>query len=242
MKEKGTSQIAVIIGAEGEVGSSLAKVLSGTHEVFTKDLGPAPRPIPTPVDVMHVCIRHSEKFVDVVKRYAKIYQPAIIDVCTTVPPGTTAQLGENACHSTIRGLHPDLARSIKTFVKHISGPRAAELALYYQEAGVKTRTHARPETTELAHILSNAVYGVNLLFADEMAALCRHYGVDYSQAVLAYNQTSNDGYERLDHKSKLRMLLTPPGGHIGGHCVRQGASLIPKELRGRLLDQLAEAA
>ena len=225
----------LIIGM-GEVGKALYAVLKDTHEIHTKDLDNAK--IPARVDVMHVCLRYSGDFKRIVDRYASECHPDIIDICTTVPPGTTERI-YGACHSTTRGLHPNLETSLRTFVKHIGGEQAYELAKYYNEAGIKTKIHATAKTTEIAHILSNSVYGINVIFAQEMADLCRDYGVDYTEAVVAYNQTSNDGYLKLGHPSKMRMILTPPGKKIGGHCVTQNANLIPQEKRGTLLGMLA---
>src|ERR1035437_3818034 len=226
--------VSLIIGL-GEVGSSLKKVLEDYHTVYARDLEPVRVP---KIDIMHICLRYSSHFETIVDDYAKQYKPRLIDICTTVPPGTTSRIGRNAVHSTTRGLHPDLVKSIRTFVKHIGGQEAREVAKYYEVAGIKTQTHSKPETTELAHILSNSTYGINLIWADEMASICRQYGVDYTQAVLAYNSTCNEGYFKLDHASKYRMLLNPPQGKIGGHCVRQGAALIPEKYRTEMLNKL----
>ena len=214
---------SLIIGM-GEVGSAIYEVLREHHDVETLDLDH--KEIRPGFDVMHVCIRHSDDFLRIVSGYEAKYRPTIIDVCSTVPPKTTETLGDRACHSTTRGLNPNLSESLRTFVKHIGGPRASYLADYYRHAGIKTRTHATAKTTELAHILSNSMYGVGLMFADEASRLCRENGVDYMEAVVEYNQTSNQGYLEMGHRSKMRMILTPPGGKIGGHCVVQNARLL----------------
>ena len=109
----------------------------------------------------------------------------------------------------------------------------------WQAEGVKCITHRKSETTELAHLLNNSAYGVALMFADEMNAMCRQYGVDYVQAVMVYTDTHNSGFRSLDHERLVRPVLTPPNGRIGGHCVTQGASLIEKEKRGPLMEMLA---
>lgn len=227
---------SVIVGM-GEVGTALFRVLSGKHEVVTKDI--ASKRLPVNIDVLHICLRYDDRFVDTVNGYITKCNPKIVDICTTVPPGTTSLIGSNAVHSTTRGLHPNLEKSIRTFCKHIGGRMADKLADYYVEAGVKTITHKNPETTELAHILSNCLYGVNLMFADEMSNICRNYGVDYVDSVIGYNKTSNDGYAELGHESKFRMLLTPPGGSIGGHCVVSNAKLISGK-GSKMVDMLAE--
>ena len=216
---------SVIIGM-GEVGTSLYGVLSQAHKVTTKDLGK--KVLPRRVDVLHVCTRWNSGFLSLVEHYASLTEPNIIDICSTVPPGTTEKLGSIACHSTTRGLHPNLKESLRTFTKHIGGPKAKELADYYAISGIKTQIHTRARTTELCHILSNSLYGVNILLADEMSKICRNYGVDYMD-LIEYNRTSNEGYRALGHDSKMRMLLTPPNGPIGGHCVTQGAELLDKD-------------
>jgi UDP-N-acetyl-D-mannosaminuronate dehydrogenase len=223
------------------VGRALYSVLSPHYEVEVKDI--EPKEIEPGFDVMHVCIRYSDDFLDTVRRYVEDYRPGIVDVCSTVPPGTCAILNDDwegarrACHSTTRGLHPNLETSLKTFTKYVSGPKSKELAAIYEGAGIKCKTYERPETTELAHPLSNAFYGAMLKFTDEMAALCRFHGVDFMEAVLEYNKSHNEGYKALDHESKIRPLLYPPHGKIGGHCVTHGAEIllnsIPEEMRDK---------
>lgn len=207
----------------GEVGKALYEVLSPHYECHTKDLEPKELP---QCDIMHVCIRHSQSFQEAVQGYISKVRPKIVNICTTVPPGTTEALGGNCVHSTTRGLHPKLALGLKTITKHIGGPKAAESARYFEKAGVPCVTHERAITTEVAHLLNNAHYAVNVAFADDMAAICRQFGVDYYEAVMHYTRTNNEGFSALDHKSKCRMILTPPGGRIGGHCLVQAAKML----------------
>mgnify|MGYP001582614525 CR=1 FL=1 len=238
---------SLIIGF-GEVGGALYEILKVKHEVWRKDIGPeyidpdgstGSEKKTGQVWALHVCLRYSDNFMQTILGYMGAHSPRVVDVCTTVPPGTTRRLGPTAVHSTTRGLHPNLAESLKTFVKHIGGPLSRELVPYYGRAGIQCVAYERPETTELAHILYNAAYGVQLMLADEMQQLCRHYGTDYVETVLGYTATGNRGFEKLDHKGKARMLIWPPGGRIGGHCVVQGAGLIPPEIRGPLMERLA---
>lgn len=218
----------LIIGM-GEVGKALYEILSPHYEVFTKDIDDVD--VPSGIDIMHVCIRYSPDFLGVVRGYAERYSPGVIDVCSTVPPGTCEQIGPDAVHSTTRGLHPNLADGLKNIVKHVAGPKSEKVARYFSKAGVRCITHQRARTTELAHFLNNLSYGVSLMFADEMSRICRHYGVDYYEAVMQYTATNNEGFERLDHKTKRRMILTPPNGRIGGHCLTQNAEILGPILR-----------
>ena len=213
---------SLIVGM-GEVGESLYTALSPFYAIQTKDLEDKPV---EECDVMHVCIRYSPDFLKTVWGYIAVAKPRLIDICTTVPPGTTEVFDDNAVHSTTRGLHPRLYDGLRTITKHIGGPRSDDVAAYYAVAGIPCVTHRLARTTEVAHLLNNISYGVNLAFADEMARVCRHYGVDYQEAVLRYTASHNDGFRRLDHESKCRPLLTPPGGRIGGHCVVQAAQML----------------
>lgn len=230
----------LIIGA-GEVGKAMFEVLSPVHDMQIKDI--EYEHISKPIDVMHICVRSSPQLEKIVLQYAKEFSPKIIDVCTTLNPGTTEKIGARCriplVHSTTRGLHPNLSESLRTFVKHIGGQEAEFVAKYYREAGINVKTHRSSRTTEAAHILHLVQYGVNLMLADEQAKLCRAWGTDFFSAALEYAKDSNDGYSKLGHESKNRMILTPPGGRIGGHCVVAAANLIPDELRTPFVKMLA---
>ena len=228
---------SMIVGM-GEVGKGLYGVLNKSYNVVTRDIDDID--FEGEVSVLHICIRYSDNFVDIVKAYVDLYKPELIDICTTCPPNTTEQISPDACHSTTRGIHPLLEEGIRKGVKHIGGINAMKLQRYYEIAGVECVAHFRAHTTELAHILNNAAYGVNLMLADEMAKVCRKYGVDYYQAVMQYTASHNQTFNRLGHTTKSRMILTPPNGEIGGHCVKQSVDMLPEENRGFLFNKLAE--
>ena len=249
--------IHVVVGL-GEVGKATSRVLARKNEVWGVDIDHAVDPqgarIETSaiteriavdggsVGVMHVALNaHAmgrERFVSVVQGYLRLFKPDLMDVLSTVWPGTTAAFGPRAVHSTTRGLHPNLERGILEVPKHVGGPRASVVAREFEACGVKCVTHRSATTTEACHILNNSHYGVNLMFADEAYRLCREWGVDY-HAYMAYTETHNSGFRSLDHDRLVRPVLTPPNGRIGGHCVQQGATLIEKENRGWLLERLA---
>ena len=125
----------------GEVGSSVREVLG--CEGIVKDAQNIPQ-----ADVIHVCFPHSEKFVDIVNNYALQTKAQLIIVHSTVPVGTCKSIGEHVVHSPIRGKHPRLAESIRTFVKFFGGPRAQEAAQIFIDKGVRTLTSPRAENTE----------------------------------------------------------------------------------------------
>lgn len=247
----------ILVVGFGEVGGAHARILAAAgNDVRGVDLVPekVPEAMRLPEawesewgnpDVMLVAIRFKPDFVeDVVYQIQKFTPARGVNVLSTVEPGTCLKIASKArtmvCHSTTRGLHPNLESGLLAVVKHIGGPGAEAFARMYRKAGMTCRTTGRAVTTEVAHILNNASYGINLMFADEMAKICREYGADYIEAVVNYTATNNAGYEELDHPSKVRPVLTPPNGRIGGHCVRQSAGLIPIEKRTPMLKMLAE--
>lgn len=236
-----------LILGNGEIGSSLFDILSAVYpnSVWAEDIIPEKRfmdKCPDKIDILHVCLRYTETYKSTVEEYVKRYKPAIVDICTTSPVGTTESFGKpNFVHSTTRGLHPHLASGLKAIAKHIGGSlsHGRALAAYFNKAGTECILHNRSRTTELLHILNNVHYGINLMFADEAAKLCREYGVDYLD-YLSYTQTNNRGYAELGHESKVRPILTPPNGKIGGHCVTMSANLIPPEKRPTLITALSD--
>lgn len=218
----------IVVGM-GEVGSSLARVLARNKglKVYTKDLEPAD--IPENPDLLHICLNYvalgKEKWLGLVRGYIEEYKPRLVDICSTVPPGTTRLLGPIAVHSTTRGLHPHLEEGLLNIAKHVGGPRARDVAAYYARAGVRCMTHGKPETTEVAHLAHLLDYGLQLMSADMRQQFCRHANVDYIEAVIKYTDTHNAGFLAMDMPSKVRMNLTPPNGRIGGHCVIQAAKV-----------------
>jgi len=233
----------LIVGM-GEIGSSLYKILKTKYPTYgvdvRKELSTVDKKhIPEKIDVLHICIRYSDEFEKITKSYCQKYKPDLLNICTTVPVGTTRLVDPNGCHSTTRGLHPNLEEGLKTITKHIGGPNAVRLKKYFEDAGIPCRAHPIARTTELLHIMNNVHYGVNLMFADEVAKLCRLYGVDYYDWML-YCESNNDGFMRLGQKTKVRPILTPTNGKIGGHCVVSSANLIPEEKRPDLVDRLAK--
>lgn len=237
----------LIIGF-GEVGGAHARVLSKVESYEIKAIDIDPSRVPEKFrlgegeyqpEILLIATRFHEDFVKMSVDYIKKYKPGLVGVLSTVPPGTCAKIGAFVSHSTTRGLHPNLEDGLLAIVKHVGGPFSDQLARFFEAAGIRCYTHRLAKTTEAAHILNNVAYGVNLMLADEMQRLCREWGVDYFQAVMGYTATNNDGYSALDQGSKVRMILTPPNGRIGGHCLTHSAGLIESEKRTPIVNMLA---
>jgi UDP-N-acetyl-D-mannosaminuronate dehydrogenase len=231
----------LVIGM-GEVGRAHFNLLSKVYECHAWDLmGDYDFP-PTSlgIEILHIAIRHSPEFEAIVKDYVGMYSPKVVNVLTTCPPGTCERLGNNVVHSTTRGLHPNLESGLLNITKHVGGPLANEVAAYFAKAGITCQTHALARETEFAHLANNAAYGVSIVLADELAKLARKHGVDYVSSVMGYTITHNQGYTALGHgMTKQRMVLTPPNGKIGGHCVQMSAQMLSDGENTPLIERVA---
>lgn len=217
----------------GEIGTAYYNILRRQYgsDILSYDKRDGDWPGDKRVEVLHICTPFFEDFVEAVSDYAIDCEAQLINIMTTVPPGTTQKIGPNACHSTTRIMHsPNRQETAEEFIltipKHIGGSMAKDLSAIFESCGIECICEARPEVTELAHILNNVEYALLCAFADEKQRICRTYGVDYLRAVMAYTQTYNMGYSRMGHESKCRPILTPPGGKIGGHCTTQNATMM----------------
>lgn len=221
----GHRQSHIVIGM-GEVGRAIHAILSGDpYDVYGLDIEAVDH-IPSSADVLHICLRWCDGFMAWVCGYLDRFHPELVIIHSTVPVGTTRRLGEIAVHSPIEGLHPHLEESIRTFEKHFGGERAAEAARIFKRRNISVILHNKPETTELAKLLSTSSYGIDLLKSQEQAQICRRLGLSYKEVVQDYSASYNAGYATLDHSQFVRPILSPPQGPIGGHCVIPNAKII----------------
>lgn len=230
--------LKVFILGMGEIGQAHANVLADEYEVVGHDIKFDNPSECDKADVLLVAIPAVPDFVLEVRNWQARISPDLTIVLSTVPPGTCESIGPDVVHATTRGLHPRLEDGIRGIVRHLGGGKAKEAAKLFEAVGIACQTHARSKTTEVAHLLSNYSYRVNLALADEMAMVCRREGVDYLESVIQYATTNNEGFRRIGQPSKMRPILTPPQGKVGGHCVQQNTDILlglyPELKLGRL--------
>jgi len=212
----------LIIGA-GEAGTSVFNVLKKHYEADMRDIDGEVGISP---EVLHICFPYTENFLEETKKYIKQYNPSLIIIHSTVKPGTTSQIGNIAVHSPIRGVHSDLERGIKTFVKYFGGPKAKEAANYFGNIGIKTEIFDKAETTEVLKILSTTYYGWNIVFYKEVERICSEMGLDFEEVYTIPNQDYNKGYRELGMDYVVRPVLKPMPGKIGGHCIVSNCDLL----------------
>lgn len=214
--------MTTLIVGRGEVGKALDEVLRDKYKIHIVDKDE--EETIDKVDMMHICFPYSLQFMAEVERYQDKYKPRITVIHSTVPPGVSKIL--NACHSPIRGMHPFLVESLRTFVKFVGGQDADEVADYLRHAGLKVQICRDSKTTEIAKLLDTLYYGTCIEFAKDSEKLCKKYRVPFSEAYTLYNQTYNEGYEKLGNKEFIRPVLQPIQRKIGGHCVVPNLDLL----------------
>jgi len=220
----------------GETGQALEKIIKKHQPVFyrtRKEDNLKGRPIV----FLHITIPYSKTFVKTVVDTIKELQPYLCFIESTVEVGTTRKISEKTdcllVHSPIRGIHPDLYKGIKTFVKLVGGidkESAEQAAIYYKKLGLKTFHCIGPETTELGKILSTTYYAWNIVFQKEAFRLCQKFEVDPSIAYDLFNLTYNAGYTELGMKHVVRPILRQVEGPIGGHCMIPNCQMLEKRL------------
>jgi len=203
------------------------------------------------LDVLNVCIPFEDKegFCKIVIDEIKQSKASLTIIHSTVSPGTTRYIKENipeeyeVAHSPVRGIHPFLYEGLKTFVKYVSSPTNKGLAhaiVHLQCIGYNVKHMDKPETSELAKLLSTTYYGMCIAWTGEMKKFCDEVGVDFNEAVRMWNETYNEGYTELGHPNFARPILYSPDGPIGGHCVTSNARLLEKIKDSTALELIKE--
>jgi UDP-N-acetyl-D-mannosaminuronate dehydrogenase len=219
-----------LICGGGEVGRGLYEVLSAHYPTELFDIAVNETVPIVSIKWLHICFPYSENFVKYVRQYMRIVKPQYCVIHSTVPVGTTHKCGKNVWHSPIRGLHPDLALGIKTFVKYIGGTYNYEVLEYFSKTGIQVYHTAQPETTELLKLLDTTIYSVNIVACKEAKKLCDKYGANFDVAYTSAQKTYNVGYKKLDKSQYVRPVLKYKEGPIGGHCCINNAILLGEDL------------
>ena len=228
-----------IIGT-GDVGKAIKKIVEKKYHVFTKDRKNDYIKLQR-IDILHICIPYSEKFISIVVKMIKHYTPTLTIIESTVAPGCTRKIYKKTkrliCHSPIRGGHPNLYKSIQTFIKYI-GPTSkesgGEAQSYYKSLGLQTEVFANAETTEIAKLMDTTYYGWNIIFQKEMEKLCSKKNIAFQDAYTKWNQTYNKGYTKLKMPHVVRPVLKNIEGKIGGHCIISNCQILDSTLPNTL--------
>ncbi len=218
----------------GEVGQAIAKFYKKSRiKDFKRDDGLKG------VEILHICLPWNNSFVKVVKKEIKITKPKLTIIHSTVAPGATKKIGGMVVHSPIRGIHPNLYRGIKTFVKYIGtdNKMAGNMAeKHLKSLGIKTKVFMPSVTTEIGKLLDTSYYGLCIAWHGEMKKLCDKYKVDFEKAVTDFNETYNQEYMKLGKQNVVRPVLHPPQKGIVGHCLISNAKILKRYFRSQAID------
>lgn len=209
--------IHLVIGL-GQVGSGVQKVLE--CKAHDPSLG---KVIDGKFDILHICYSYSDDFVQSVLDYKEKFGAKYIVIHSTVPVGTSRKCG--AVHSPVRGVHPYLEESIRTFVKYFGGEDAEIMAKEFEAKGIKCTITEKSETTELGKLVDTTTYGINILIEKEIHRLSQKYDVPFEIAYTNMNDTYNKGYIDVGMPQFHKYNIKHMEGGIGGHCILQNAEL-----------------
>jgi hypothetical protein len=215
----------IVMGGRGQVGSAVTEVAADAGmRVSVLDKGVRPSEVHGDV-ILHVCIPYSDKFVDDVKAEIKRYSPVLVIVHSTVPVGTTRNLGVMAVHSPVRGQHNNLRSGLLSFVKYVgaqSMDSETTAVKHLKSMGLNVETMLSPDETELSKLLCLSRYLNDLAFYETAFKICTKYGVS-PNVVKRWTETYNVGYEG---KRFSRPELEFPRGKVGGHCVMKVSKML----------------
>lgn len=222
----------LVIGL-GEVGKSLRSVLhcegydlmehGNTKEQY---------------DMLHICIPYGPEFIKAVKGYQERFKPTYTVIHSTVPIGTSQMLG--ACHSPVRGKHPNLSTSLLVFRKYVGGPQAWEVAKELKKFEIPAIPLPHADDTEAGKLLDLYQYAVSIMLEKEIHSFCKKYGIDFDVAYTQFNQTYNDGYRHMREAQFVRPVLKHVEGRIGGHCVLQNMAHLDMDGARRIISDNAK--
>lgn len=205
----------------GEVGGAIHKIVGGQYHTRSKSTWDG-----KPVDVVHICIPYTletaHEFAEIVKEYKR--KSKLVIVHSTVALGTCDKLG--VVHSPVRGVHPNLEKGIRTFVKYFGGKDAQRAANIFKKLGIKTKVYDKAKTTEAIKLWDTTQYGIMIFLEKEIFHYCKRKGIDFDAVYTRANKDYNAGYLELGRPDVVRPHLKHVPGPIGGHCVIPNAILL----------------
>jgi UDP-N-acetyl-D-mannosaminuronate dehydrogenase len=228
----------IVVGC-GEVGQALMRVLQCEGHDPGRNIEAPPA---FKCDILHVCFPFvgCESFHSAVRDYQERFVPMFTVIHSTVPIGTSDAL--DAHHSPIRGRHPHLVESIRTFVKYVGGPRADDVCAELRTFGIPCVPLRDARTTEAAKLIDLMQFGAAILLAKEIHEFCEREGFDFDVVYRQFNETYNAGYQALGASQFTRPILDHQPGPIGGHCVVENMKHLESPIAEKILETNAQLA
>lgn len=230
----------------GEIGTPLYRLSRGGYaQVLAIDrlLEPPSEPL-YEVEALHIAIPGVlEDFVSIVSDHIKKYDPNVVMVHATTPPGTTAKLvdlhgAEVVVHSQVHGKHHGnrMQRDMLHHKKFVG--TTSDAAFKKAKKVLVTMGHAPDEikrlssTTagEVAKLLATTFFGYLVVWTQEVERISAKSGIPYEDLMVFTELETAD----FDIKGK-----SP--GYIGGHCVMPNIDLLSQFSKSPLWDFTIES-
>ena len=227
----------ILIIGYGQIGQSIERLYDKErYNVFHFDIKDEKSPEfgdTENIDVMHICTPFNETFIPDSIDYIHTFGPKLVIIESTVLFMSTDIIASNVdahvVHSPVMGKHPNLTESIQTFKKVIAGYTTEAVTLaeeHYKELGIEIVKFDSPEESEIAKLLCTTYYGWNIMFMQEVHALCEEWNLNFDQIYTQMNQIYNEGYNKMGNPQFTRPVLKYMGEDIGGHCVKPNLLLL----------------
>src|SRR4030043_2182483 len=215
----------------GEVGSAISAIFKSKFTVLKKDLN-FDEIKNKKIEVLHICIPYSEKFISIVTSLIKTNNPKLVIIHSTVRPTTTSQIFNisniSIVHSPVMGSHPNLRRDILRFTKFV-GPvnqKSAKLAQkHFTKIGIKVVILNNSLEAEIGKLLDTTYYAWNIIFCKLTGELCQEFKVDFTKVYNKFNKIYNLGYKKTK-PNVIRPILKFEKGAIGGTCLISNAKIL----------------
>ena len=226
--------MVVIVLGVGEVGKPLLEIIRDKHpDAMGIDLDPVE--VKGSVEIMNVCYPWHDGFAKTTLDYISKYRPGLVIINSTIMPGTTREIAEQAgvpvAYSPVRGLHRRMKEDMLFYTKFIASPDKEALdkaGQFFEGLGLRTRSFDRFETVELMKPLNTTYYGLLIAWAQEVNRICREFGAKYEDVMEFAKEVNERGIPRP--------VMEP--GFIGGHCVMPNIALLKKVLKSDFLDAI----
>ena len=228
------NDLVIVVGA-GEVGRPLLQILSRKFETLAVDI--AAVNTDKRCKVLHICYPFQiVDFVKITARYIGKYQPALTIIHSTVAPGTTRRVWEQAgnrsvVYSPVRGKHARMAADMLHYKKFVAGfdQSSIDLALQHlAEAGFQIDIFRTPEIAEVSKLLETTYFGVLIAWAQETERIASRFGATFEEV-----------NEFIKEVPFLPSRTFP--GVIGGHCVMPNIAILQSQCCSEFLDAVARS-
>lgn len=219
----------------GEIGQAIATFYKNPQieDLKRKDVF-------SQLDILHVCIPYSRDFVKIVKNKIRQTGAKLVIIHSTVAIGTTKKIGEMCVHIPVRGVHPNLYESIKTFDAFIGYDDiivGLEAVRHYKKLKIKTILVPDSRNIEALKLWDTTQYGLMIVLQKEIKKFCDKHDLDFHWVYTRANTTYNEGYRMLGRPEVVRPFLKHMPGTIGGHCVLPNCKLLNNSIAKFILSQ-----